>query len=195
MIEAIGHDQVRLAGDRGDDAGVCGESRLEGEDRLGALEGSELRFELLVHRHRSGDCPHGAGPDTEVADGGQGGLPEPRVVGQPQVVVRGQADDPLPVNGGDRALRGAHHAKGPVQVAFAECRELIPEESEGIGAGRAGHQFVQSMITLPELPERAAAKAASKSLNPNRWVIAGRMSSPDWTITVILYQVSYISRP
>ncbi len=51
------------------------------------------------------------------------------------------------------------------------------------------------MMTLPDSPDRAAAKAASKSRKPNRWVIAGRMSSPDWSITVILYQVSYISRP
>ena len=64
----------------------------------------------------------------------------------------------------------------------------------GPHAGRAGH-VVQSMITLPESPERAAAKAASKSRKPNRWVIAGRMSSPDWISTRILYQVSYISRP
>ena len=54
---------------------------------------------------------------------------------------------------------------------------------------------VQSMMTLPESPWRAAAKAASKSRKPKRWVIAGRMSSPDWSMTVILYQVSYISRP
>ena len=54
---------------------------------------------------------------------------------------------------------------------------------------------VQSMMTLPESPCRAAANAASYSRNPNRWVIAGVMSSPDWSMTVILYQVSYISRP
>jgi membrane protein len=54
---------------------------------------------------------------------------------------------------------------------------------------------VQSMMTLPESPARAASNAASCSRNPNRWVMAGVISSPDWSITVILYQVSYISRP
>jgi hypothetical protein len=51
------------------------------------------------------------------------------------------------------------------------------------------------MITLPASPERAAANAASWSRNEKRWVMAGVMSRPDWSITVILYQVSYISRP
>ena len=55
--------------------------------------------------------------------------------------------------------------------------------------------LVQSIMTLPESPDRAAANAASWSRNPNRWVIAGAMSSPDWSMTVVLYQVSYISRP
>ena len=51
------------------------------------------------------------------------------------------------------------------------------------------------MITLPESPERAAAKAASKSRKPKRWVITGLMSRPELTSTAIWYQVSYISRP
>ena len=53
----------------------------------------------------------------------------------------------------------------------------------------------QSITTLPELPEIIAAKPCSKSSIPIRWVIRPDTSSPDCTSAIILYQVSYISRP
>jgi hypothetical protein len=55
--------------------------------------------------------------------------------------------------------------------------------------------YDHSRITFPVLPERIASKPCSKSCHENRCVITGRMSRPDSNITVILYQVSYISRP
>ena len=66
----------------------------------------------------------------------------------------------------------------------------IPHRWQG-QRGRHG----QSSTTLPELPERIAAKPSSKSWMPSRWVISGLMSSPDCTSAIILYQVSNISRP
>src|SRR6185503_1336141 len=53
----------------------------------------------------------------------------------------------------------------------------------------------QSRITLPDWPESATWKAASNWLKGKRWVMTGRMSRPLSSITDILYQVSYISRP
>ena len=50
-------------------------------------------------------------------------------------------------------------------------------------------------MTLPDCPERATANASSKSRCEKRCVITGAMSRPDSSITVIWYQVSYISRP
>ncbi len=132
------------------------------------------------------------------------------MVGQAQVVVRRQADQPPLVDRHDRALAAGHHPQRAVQVTLAQGRDLVVQEGERVGRSGVSSgsvwlvdigrlcsptQAVQSMMTLPESPERAAAKAASCSRNPNRWVIAGVMSSPDWSITVILYQVSYISRP
>ena len=121
---------------------------------------------------------------------------------RPEVVVGREADHAPVVDRGDRALGRRHHAQRPVQVALAQRRQLVVEVGEGVRACR-GHGVAssvaslgtQSRMTLPEPPERAAANAASWSRNPNRSVIAGVMSSPDWSITVILYQVSYISRP
>ena len=76
--------------------------------------------------------------------------------------------------------------------------ELVRDERQRVGSMGVAigkHQSTQLMMTLPESPDRAAANAASCSRNGKRWVIAGRMSRPDWSMTVILYQVSYISRP
>ena len=50
-------------------------------------------------------------------------------------------------------------------------------------------------MTLPEWPERMTAKASSYSAMGKWWVMTGVTSSPLWTIAVILYQVSNISRP
>ncbi len=134
-------------------------------------------------------------PDAELPDRSQRSLAQPRVVGQPEVVVGRQGDQPSLVDGDDRALGAAHHAQRPVEVALAQGRQLVVEEGQRVGAAGGGGHAVQSMTTLPESPWRAAAKAASNSRKPKRWVMAGRMSSPDWSMTVILYQVSYISRP
>jgi hypothetical protein len=57
------------------------------------------------------------------------------------------------------------------------------------------HASDQSRMTFPAWPERATANASSNSRWGKRWVITGLISSPDWSITVIWYQVSYISRP
>ena len=157
-----------------------------------SLKAASSGLERLVHRHRPGDRPDGAAAGPELADRGRGRVAHPRMVGQAEIVVRRQADQAPIVDRDDRALRGRHDPQRPIEVALAEGGHLVGEEGERIGA--LGHD-VQSMMTLPESPARAAAKAASKSRNPKRWVIAGVMSSPDWSMTVILYQVSYISRP
>ena len=92
-----------------------------------------------------------------------------------------------------QAAQAKNPARGVQEIGRQLLQpDLVLEVVEGVGS--AGHD-VQSMMTLPESPCRAAANAASCSRNPNRWVMAGVMSSPDWSMTVILYQVSYISRP
>ena len=165
------------------------------------LELGELRLERLVHRHRAGDGPNGPAPGPEFADSRGGRIAYPRMMGQPEVVVRRQADQPAVVDRHDRALRRGHDPQRAIQMPLAQRRR---PRRRGRRAGRGGRpdraglraaHDVQSMMTLPESPARAAANAASNSRNPNRWVMAGVMSSPDWSMTVILYQVSYISRP
>ncbi len=87
VVERIGHDQVRLAGDRRDDPGVGREAGLEGQDRGRALEVGQFRLERLVHRHRPGDRPDRAAAGAELAHGFERGGADPRVVGEPEIVV------------------------------------------------------------------------------------------------------------
>ena len=87
MVEGVRHDEVGLPGHRRDDPGVGGETRLEGQDRRGALELREFRLKGLVHRHRPGDRPDRTTPRSELAHGRRGRVAHPRVVGKAQVVV------------------------------------------------------------------------------------------------------------
>src|SRR5258706_15226427 len=98
---------------------------------------------------------------------------------------------------GDHAVASSLSWHPPRRLGFRAPRSeaKLREPSARGFATNVRHRSVQSMITLPEWPDRAAAKAASWSRNEKRWVIAGRMSSPDWSMTDILYHVSYISRP
>ena len=88
VVERVGDDQVGLAGDRRDDAGVRGEARLEGQDRGRFLELGELRLQRLVHRHRPGDRSNGPTPRPELANRRLRRRNDAGVVGQAQVIVR-----------------------------------------------------------------------------------------------------------
>ena len=88
VVEGVRDDEILLARDRRDDASVRRESALERQDRLGFLEGREVTFELLVERHGPGDRPHRPRSGPEVPDRGKGSFAQPRMVGQPEVVVR-----------------------------------------------------------------------------------------------------------
>ena len=104
-----------------------------------ALELGQLRLERLVHGHRPGDRAHGTRACPELADGRLGRVADPRVVGQPEVVVRRQRDQPPAVDRDDRALRRRHHPQRSVEMPFAERGDLVVEECEWVGAsGRTG---------------------------------------------------------
>ena len=66
------------------------------------------------------------------------------------------------------------------------------------GAGGMRRQD-QSRTTLPHTPERAASNASCHFSAGKRWVMteltAARSRSLVWSIELIAYQVSYISRP
>ena len=63
------------------------------------------------------------------------------------------------------------------------------------GHGVPFHPSAHVSTTLPHSPDCIASKPFWNSVYGNRCVMIGPMSRPDWSITVILYHVSYISRP
>jgi hypothetical protein len=105
MVELVGHDQVRLAGDRREHARVRREPALERQHRLDVLEPCEVRFEVLVEGHRPGDRSHRSGTRPVQPHRVERGLSQSRVVGQPEIVVGREADEAPVVDRDDRALR------------------------------------------------------------------------------------------
>ena len=89
MIEAwlsgVGHDEVGLAGDRRDDAGVGGEARLEGQDGLVPLKAASSASSASCIVIVPGDRPHGPasrrrtrGPPSSAASRSRGWWVRPR---------------------------------------------------------------------------------------------------------------------
>ena len=58
-----------------------------------------------------------------------------------------------------------------------------------------GAYDAQLNTTFPECPEPIVLKPSRYSATSKRCVIIGVRSSPPWISAIILYQVSYISRP
>ena len=79
------------------------------------------------------------------------------MLGQPEVVVRRQADQAAAVDVDLGALGAAQHPQRAVEVLGPQGGDLVVEEAERAGPGHV----VQSMMTLPLSPLRAVAKAAS----------------------------------
>ncbi len=116
------------------------------------------------------------------------------MVREAEVVVRAEVEQlPTLLDVDVRALRRRHHELALEQPLLLE----IGEPRLQVVAKCAVHAqaSLQSRSTFPESPEAATANAFSKSGSPNRCVITGEMSRPESIITLIWYQVSYISRP
>ena len=67
--------------------------------------------------------------------------------GQPQVVVGGEVDDLLAVEGADRGLLVVEHAQLEVRALLLEFVQLVGEKRERIGAGGGSHEIGISNAT------------------------------------------------
>src|ERR1017187_2000120 len=92
VIQLVGEDKVLFAEDGADGAGVGGKTALEDHACLDVLEARDPFFQIHVDTHGSGDRPHRSGADSKGARSGDGGLNQPGVIGQAQVVVAGQVN-------------------------------------------------------------------------------------------------------
>ena len=104
VIEFVGEDEVVLAEDAGDGAGVGGEAGLEDDAGLDSFEGGDLFFELHMDAHGAGDGADGSGAYAVFFCGGDGGFFEFRVIAEAKIVVGSEVDDAFAVVGADRGL-------------------------------------------------------------------------------------------
>ena len=118
---------------RGHGARVGGEAALEHHGRLGALERGEPPLELHVQRHRAGDRPHRAGADAQRADGLERPLPQRRVGGQTEIVVRREVDDRTSVHRRPRGLLAVEHAQRTKETLLAKLVQRGIDERQRPG--------------------------------------------------------------
>src|ERR1035441_7825384 len=112
VVQLVGEDEVVLAEDGGNGAGVGGKAGLEDHARLDVLEGGDFLFQLHVDAHGAGDGAHGSGTCAVLLRGGDGGLAQLGVVAQAQVVVAGQVDDAAAVVVADGGVLGGPSSYG-----------------------------------------------------------------------------------
>ena len=105
VVELVRVEPVRLVEDRREEP-LVGVPAGHVEDRVVASEeGRDLGLELLVELLRAADEAHRAEARAPAVHGLLLGLADPRVVGEAEVVVRGQHDDLAAADPDARALR------------------------------------------------------------------------------------------
>ena len=176
VVQLVGEDEVFLAEDGADGAGVGGEAGLEDDAGFDVLERGDLFFELHVDAHGAGDGAHGAGADAVLRDGRGGGFAELGVVAEAEVVVAGEVDDLAAVVGADGALLVVEDAQAEVGAVVAEVVERGGEVGE-LGAlggwwrrDRRGCEWQRSWLFQgkPAVPRRGATCADALSLAAKR---------------------------
>ena len=163
--------------------------------RLGAEEPRDRVLEVEVQSLRPADEPDRGHPEAPPVEGLVRGGDDVGMIGEPQVVVRAQVHDgavagaveldvwPLRAREDPLALERPRLADR-IELGF-ELRPDVPDH------GTSRHES----STLPACPDRTTSNASSCSVAWKRCVITGDTSKPERSITVIMYQVSYISRP
>ena len=135
VVELVGEHDVARAGQRGDDPGIGEEARAEQERAVAPHERGEPLLEAAVNGHRSRREPGGAGAHPPAHRGLRGGLANPRVIGQPEAVVRAQQQHGLAVEHHVRPLRPADQPHAMLKAQRAELAEAGLDLDHGGPAG------------------------------------------------------------
>ena len=107
MIQFVGENHVAFADQRRDRRQVGVKAALEGNRRLDALECRQPPFQFQVQIHRPGNGAHGSGADPVLVHRAFGGVDQPGIVGEAEIIIRRQVEHPLAVHDKPRALRTA----------------------------------------------------------------------------------------
>ena len=135
MVELVGDDEIFFAQYRRDRARIGRKSGLEDHAGFDVFEARDFFFQLHVDFHGAGDGAHRARADAILAGGFERGLAQLGMRGQAEVIVRGEVDDFLAVEGADRGLLVIEHAQAEVRALGFEVVELVGEIGKRIGAG------------------------------------------------------------
>jgi hypothetical protein len=131
VIQFVGDDEVVFAQKCRHRARVGGESRLEDHAGFDVLEARDLFFQFHVDLHGAGDGAHRARSDAVFARGFERRLAQFGMRRQPEVIVRGEVDDLLAVEGADRGLLVVEHAQLEVRALGLEFVELVGRKKAG----------------------------------------------------------------
>ncbi len=113
---------------RRDGARVGGEAGLEDHAGFDVLEARDLLLQLHVDLHGAGDGAHRARADAVLLRGFERGFAQLGMGRQAEIVVGGEVDDLLAVEGADRRLLVVEHAQLEVGALLLQVVELVGEE-------------------------------------------------------------------
>ena len=135
-------------------------------------------------------------PKPHVSSAVLGRGDEAGVVRQPEVVVGAEVQDVPATRADVRRLRRGELALRLVEAGGPDLGQgrLELVANGGVDVAPPSAQL-QSMMTLPRSPVRAAANASAQRAAGKRSVMIGEMSRPVLTMAFMAYQVSNISRP
>jgi hypothetical protein len=134
VAELVAEHDVAWPGQRRDHTRVGQEARSEQQGGLAVREFGEALLEPAVDRHRSASKPRRSGADAPAHRRLRGRLAHPRMVGQPQVVLRAQHEDRLSVEHDVRPLGTADQTRA---VMESERLELVEPRLDFDHAGVA----------------------------------------------------------
>jgi len=104
VVQLIGKNQVVFPDQRRDRGDIRVEARLKRDRRFNPLESCELVFKLRVQSRGPGNGTHGRRSDPEPIDCLLRRLPQPRVIGEPEIIVRAEVQHLFPIHRDPRPL-------------------------------------------------------------------------------------------
>ena len=138
VVQLVGDDEIFFAQQRRHRARIRREARLKDHAGFDIFEARDPLLQLHVDLHGAGDGAHGARTDAVLARGFEGGFAQFGMGRQAQVIVGGDVDDLLAVEGAQRRLLVVEHAQLEVGALLLQFVELVGEVRQGIGASARG---------------------------------------------------------
>jgi hypothetical protein len=124
MRQLVDQHEVVAADQRRDDPGIGEVARPEHDRRLGALEPGEPALELAEERVIAGDQAGGATADTVALRRLDRGSLDRRMMGQPQIVVAAEREQPPAVAVDPDAVEPVGLGQHAMQARALEVAEL-----------------------------------------------------------------------